>query len=274
MPCPLVTPSTMMFVAWPRMRGPMTSKVTLANAHTSTAITPGHSGRSRARSRVDDALKSFERSSGMPAAPHLPMGGRSTWPSSSTSSTVSVPGGGSTTLIALRRLFPGELRLDDLRVGGAGLEEFVVRAQSDLQSVLDDEDLVGVLDGRHPLGDDHRHRGLDHRDQRGPESRVGGEVERRERVVEQVDVRLTHERTRDGEPLALPTRHVGAALADRRMQPPWHRADEVVTLRDTERPPQQLLGRLRIGVTEVARHRAREEVRLLRHETDVAPQHL
>ncbi len=73
MPFPLVTPSTMMLVALPRIFGAITSSVTLATASSSTNATPKPSGRSRAASRRVEFLKSFERSSGMPAAPHRPL---------------------------------------------------------------------------------------------------------------------------------------------------------------------------------------------------------
>ena len=46
--------------------------------------------------------------------------------------------------------------------------------------------------------------------QRRAQAGVGGEVERGERVVEQVDAGLAHERPGDREPLALPARHVGS----------------------------------------------------------------
>ena len=76
MPFPLVTPSTMMFVAFPRIFGAMTSSVTLATARNSTSTTPNPSGRSRAASRRVEFLKSLARSSGMPgrapAALHAP----------------------------------------------------------------------------------------------------------------------------------------------------------------------------------------------------------
>ena len=55
-------------------------------------------------------------------------------------------------------------------------------------------------------------------------ARVGGVVERRERVVEQVDLRLVHERPGDGEALALTAGDVGAALGDRGVEAVGHRA--------------------------------------------------
>ena len=76
-------------------------------------------------------------------------------------------------------------------------------------------------------------------------------VERRERVVEDVDLRALHERTRDREPLALAARDVGAALGDRRLEPLGHLGDEVLGLRDLERMPELLVGRVGLAVAQV-----------------------
>ena len=73
--------------------------------------------------------------------------------------------------------------------------------------------------------------------QRRPQRRVGGVVERRERVVEQVDLRPVHQHPGDREPLPLAAGDVGAALGDRRVQPALHPLDEVAGLGDLERLP-------------------------------------
>ena len=91
-------------------------------------------------------------------------------------------------------------------------EQFVVRAQPHRLAVLQHEDLVGVLDGRDPLGDDDDGGVASVRLHRGAQPCVGGHVERGERVVEQVHVGFADERSGDGEPLPLTARHVGAAL--------------------------------------------------------------
>ena len=55
-----------------------------------------------------------------------------------------------------------------------------------------------------------------HRPQRRPQPGVGGQVERGERVVEEVDLGPADHRPGDGEPLPLAAGDVGAALGDRR----------------------------------------------------------
>ena len=141
-------------------------------------------------------------------------------------------------------------------------------------AVLEHEDLVGVDDRGHTLGDDHRRASAVTGRERGAQPRVGGEVERGERVVEQVDAGLAHEGPRDREALALAARHVRAALRDRRVEPAGHRRDEVARLRDLERLPQLVVGGVGVAVAQVAGDGAGEQVRLLGHEPDAAPQQL
>ena len=56
----------------------------------------------------------------------------------------------------------------------------------------------------------------------GPEQRIGLEVERREAVVEDVDLGTLDERAGDGEALALAARQVRSALGHRRLEPSVH----------------------------------------------------
>ena len=87
-------------------------------------------------------------------------------------------------------------------------------------AVLEHEDQVGVDDRGDPLGHDHDGGVPGGRPQRRPQPGVGGEVERGERVVEQVDPRPAYQRPRDGQALALAAGEVGAALGDRRRRAP------------------------------------------------------
>ena len=112
------------------------------------------------------------------------------------------------------------------------------------------------------------------RPQRSPQPRVGGQVERRERVVEEVDPRPAYERPGDREPLALAAGEVGAALDHRRVEPLGQRLDEVAGLGDLEGLPQLLLGRVGLAVQQVAAHRAGEQVGLLRDQPDLRPERL
>ena len=101
---------------------------------------------------------------------------------------------------------------------------------------------------------------------------VGGEVECRERVVEQVEVGSAHERSRDGEALTLTARHVRSSLCDLRLQPTGHRCDEVSSLGDGEGLPHLLVRGVGLAIAQVAGHRAAEQIRPLGHEADAGPQ--
>src|SRR4029077_3485957 len=72
--------------------------------------------------------------------------------------------------------------------------------------------------------------------ERFPQACIGCKVEGRERVVEDVNVRLPDESARDRESLSLSAGHVRAALHDRCVETA-HRLDEVLRLCDLERFP-------------------------------------
>ena len=117
--------------------------------------------------------------------------------------------------------------------------------------VVQHDDRVGTGDRRHPLRDDHTVASRRDRAERGPQPGVGGDVQRGERVVEQVDLGAAHQRAGDRQPLALAAGDVGAALRDRRVQPRRHRPDEVGALRDLQRRPQLVVRGVGLAVAQV-----------------------
>src|SRR5699024_9216045 len=111
-------------------------------------------------------------------------------------------------------LFRRQLGFDDLAVGRVRLGEFFVGAAADDPSRVEDDDLVGLTDGRYALGDDDD-RGLTGRFvEGGPQPRVGGDVEGGERIVEDVDLRFDGQRSGDAQTLSLPARIVRSSLGD------------------------------------------------------------
>src|SRR3954454_8177074 len=295
-PCGLWIPSTMMLVAWPRMRGPMTVRVTLTTARITTAATRNRSRCMRTKSRRTTLPKFSERSTGMPTPNLVPVFTAVRWPAAGISSvsflrplpfgdvplplpfpveaiTPPPPSGvrywpGYPARSRSRHLLCDELGLDDLLVGRARLQEVAVGPEADDAAFLEHEDLVGPDDRRHALRHDHRDRVAGDRLERGAQSGVGGEVERGERVVEQVDRRLVRERACDGEPLALTAGHVGPTLRDRGVELLGLGLHEVARLRDLERLPDLGVGGVLVAEAHVARDRAKEEERLLGHEPD------
>ena len=110
--------------------------------------------------------------------------------------------------------------------------------------------------------------------QRRAQPRVRGHVERREGVVEDIDLRSLHQRPCDRQALSLTARDIGATLRDRRLQLSGHFAYEVLGLSDPQSPPKLLVGGIRLAVPKVAGDGAREEQSLLRYQPDPAPEQL
>src|SRR5258706_13141763 len=95
-------------------------------------------------------------------------------------------------------------------------------AEPDGLAVLENEDLIGTDDRRDALSDDDDGGVKGVGTERGAETGVSRQVERRERIVEQVDLRLVDQRPGDRQALPLAARDVGAALRDLRVQPARH----------------------------------------------------
>ena len=150
-------PATMMSVAWPSTFGPSTVSVTLSTANESTSSTRARSGTSRRMSRRTALPKSFDFSAGIPAPPGRGPG----------------PAGIARPLRPWARPPPSPVgRWSSCRFlpfGAAGRrrsrrrsaqvrEQLAVGAEADALAVLEHQDLVGVDDRRHALGDDHHGR--------------------------------------------------------------------------------------------------------------------
>ena len=106
-------------------------------------------------------------------------------------------------------------------------DELVVRAALDDAAAVEHDDLIGVAHGRDAVRDDDR-RPLPHHAAQPRQDlllRVG--VHRRQRVVQDQDARIDHQRARERRALLLAARQRDAALADQR----------VVALRETPRRP-------------------------------------
>jgi hypothetical protein len=106
----------------------------------------------------------------------------------------------------------------------------------------------------------------------GPQRRaqpgVGGEVERGEAVVEDVDVGPPDDGPRNRQALLLPARQVDAALRDRRRKLLRHRLDEVDGLRHCRSMAHFVVGRVLAAIADVGGDGSAEEHGRLRHEPD------
>ena len=105
-----------------------------------------------------------------------------------------------------------ELALADFLVGRARRKQLFVGAPPDDTPVIHHENQIGVLHRADPLGD-HDFRGPAHRLLEGvPEIPLRLEVEGREGIVEDVNLRLPGDGPGDREALFLPTREIVPAL--------------------------------------------------------------
>src|SRR5229473_3260849 len=95
--------------------------------------------------------------------------------------------------------------------GTIGIET-VARQKLGVAATLDDaaavehDDLVGVDDGRQPVGDHHGGAAAAHLFQRALDLLLGARVERAGRLIEQQDLRVLEDRAGDRHPLLLAAR--------------------------------------------------------------------
>src|SRR5262249_12503463 len=94
-------------------------------------------------------------------------------------------------------LFEAILLVVQLAVAACLGEELLVRAALDDLPVLEDENLVGALDGRQAMGDDERGPSLAQRPEAVLNHRLAFAVEARRRLVQDEDARVGENRTRD-----------------------------------------------------------------------------
>ena len=230
------TPWTMMSVAWPSTLGPNTLSVALATATTSTTIEHDpHRARACRSGAGATFLKSFDRSPGTPAEFQRPgrarLGRREV----------------ELFLVLVFLLVVDERHAASLfspicdctisaYVGQSrSSSSWVPRPMTTPSSSTRMSSAVAMVDTRWATMTTADVLGV--RAERGAQAGVGREVERRERVVEHVDVGPANQGPGDRQSLALTARHVGAALFDPCVEAAGHRADEVGGLRDLERAP-------------------------------------
>ena len=130
-------------------------------------------------------------------------------------------------------------------------------------AVIQHHDLLGAHDRAHALGDD-QHGGLAGSFLRAFSRRIGPEIQGRKAVVEDVDLRLLGQGAGDGKPLFLAAGEVGAALRYRSLVALLAGGDEVKGLGRFSVLGHLGVGRLFVGVPDVAVDCAGEEHRLLR----------
>ena len=162
---------------------------------------------------------------------------------------------------------------DDLRVARRQLgvapaerEQLVVRAALDDAAAVEHHDLVGVADGRQPVGDRDRRPALGELVQRLLHRALGLGVQRARRLVEHQHRRVAQHRAGDRDALLLAAGEAVAALADDGVVAVGQRGDQLVDLRGARGGLDLGVGGLRAGEAQVLADRGVEQVGLLRDE--------
>ncbi len=214
MPSPLVTPLTMMSVAWPSRRGPRTTSVTLATASTSTPTSRRRlaaEDRAEPTDRGAEVLAPLGRHADAAAGPEAATPRRRArwWSRTSWSSSAAVVPGRAVAVAVAHAAAPSPScdATISAYVGQVSMSSSCVPRPIEL-AVVEHEDLVGVGDRRHALGDD-QHGGLFGVRVRAPRAggrRSRGRAPRTSRRTRRS--RVGDERAGDRQPLALAARHV------------------------------------------------------------------
>src|SRR5947209_2461435 len=105
----------------------------------------------------------------------------------------------------------------EARVAALERDQLVVRATLDDLAAVEDDDLVGVSDGREAVGDRDRRAALGQPVERLLYGALGLGVERARRLVEDQDGRVAQDRAGDRDALLLAAGEAVAALADYRV---------------------------------------------------------
>ena len=147
-------------------------------------------------------------------------------------------------------------------------EQLGVRAALDDLAALEDEDLIGVHDGREPVRDDEHGAAGEQSVDRFLHEALRLRVERGRRFVEDEDRRIGEQRARDRQALALTAGEPRAALAEDGVVAVGQLADEAVRVRGARRRLDLRVGEpIGRAVGDVVSHRVVEQHRVLAHDS-------
>ena len=157
-------------------------------------------------------------------------------------------------------------------IGPAPGHQLRVRARLRDAPVVEGEDAVGADHARQAMREDQRRAPLHEPIERLLDHRLALRVHRRERFVQDQDGRISQERPRDGDALALAAREPHPALAHDGLIALGQARDELLRIGGARGRRQ--LGRRRVGLAhaQVVLHGAVEEIGVLAHHRDEAPE--
>ena len=139
-------------------------------------------------------------------------------------------------------------------------------------AVVDVEDLVRVLDGGQPVGDDEARATLEQMPQAGLQRLLGAGVDVRGRLVQNQDARVGEQHTRERDELALPGGQGRAALLHRGVVAIRQLHDELVRVHGLRRRLDLLVGGVELAVADVVTYVAGEDERVLQHHAHLPAQ--
>src|SRR5207249_6286339 len=114
-------------------------------------------------------------------------------------------------------LFRAVLAIMQIAVAAAQTHELLVRTSFDDRAGLEDDDLIGALDRREPVGDDERRATPPQIAKPVANHRLALAVERRRGFVENQDAGIREDGSRDRDALPLSAGKLHATLADDRV---------------------------------------------------------
>ena len=144
-------------------------------------------------------------------------------------------------------------------------------AASGQSSVFQHQDLVCVLNRRYPLGDQKDRTCSCVSSQRAPKLCVRGKVKGRCAVVQDQDLWPSHQRSCNGQALALSAGQIGASLLDRQIQPLFLCVYKLSGLGRIKSPVNLFVRSISFPPLHILPESPRKKSRFLRHDADVPP---
>jgi hypothetical protein len=115
----------------------------------------------------------------------------------------------------------------EITVKRATLKEIGLLAGIDNASLIHDEQMVSLANGREPMCDNHNGAPTAKRPERLPNVKFRLHIEGRRRLVEQDDGCAFKKRTRNGQPQSFAAGQIAAILAQDGIEPRWQLFDKV-----------------------------------------------
>ena len=152
-----------------------------------------------------------------------------------------------------------------LSVHTVGRDQLRVSAHLGDAARIQHENPVGSDDARKPVRDYQRRPVLHQTVQRGLDDGFVLRVHARKRLVQQQDRRVLEQRASNRQPLPLTAGQPDGAFSDNGIVPVRQMRDELVRVRGARGVFQLLMSGVRLAEPQIIRHRAVEQVRVLRY---------